>query len=56
MAKLSNEVTNSATNGEKPSKSNNCFAMDEINNQVTLINESITVIIDQIAFKQIFFL
>ena len=49
MASLSNEVTASATSGEKLANQTT-IAMDEINNQVNLINEAITVI-DQIAFQ-----
>ena len=49
MTALSNEVTTSATQGEKLANQTN-FAMDEINNQVNLINEAISVI-DQIAFQ-----
>ncbi len=49
MAKYSNGVTSSATNGEKLANQTT-IAMDEINTQVNLINESISVI-DQIAFQ-----
>ena len=49
MSKYSSSVTVSATNGEKLANQTT-VAMDEINNQVTLINESISVI-DQIAFQ-----
>ena len=49
MAKLSSEVTKSSTNGEKLANQTT-LAMDDINNQVTLINEAISVI-DQIAFQ-----
>ncbi len=49
MAKYSNEVTASSTNGEKLANQTN-ISMDEINAQVTAINEAITVI-DQIAFQ-----
>ena len=49
MAKLSNEVTASANQGEKLANQTT-VAMDEINNQVHLINDSISVI-DQIAFQ-----
>ncbi|WP_323665250.1 methyl-accepting chemotaxis protein [Aliarcobacter butzleri] len=49
MAKLSNEVTASASQGEKLANETT-VAMDEINNQVNLINEAIGVI-DNIAFQ-----
>ncbi|MFW2524847.1 HAMP domain-containing methyl-accepting chemotaxis protein [Aliarcobacter butzleri] len=49
MAKLSSEVTTSANIGEKLANETT-VAMDEINNQVHLINDSISVI-DQIAFQ-----
>ncbi|WP_431605753.1 methyl-accepting chemotaxis protein [Aliarcobacter butzleri] len=49
MAKLSSEVTTSANLGEKLANETT-VAMDEINNQVHLINDSISVI-DQIAFQ-----
>ena len=49
MAALSTEVTASATNGEKLANETT-LAMDEINIQVNMINEAITVI-DQIAFQ-----
>ncbi|QDM00986.1 methyl-accepting chemotaxis protein [Aliarcobacter butzleri] len=49
MAKLSSEVTASANQGEKLANETT-VAMDEINNQVHLINDSISVI-DQIAFQ-----
>ncbi|QKF66633.1 Cache sensor-containing MCP-domain signal transduction protein [Arcobacter venerupis] len=49
MAILSNEVTASASQGEKLANQTT-VSMDEINNQVNLINEAITVI-DQIAFQ-----
>ncbi len=49
MANYSNEVTKSAQNGEGLAKETT-VAMDNINEQVTLINEAITVI-DQIAFQ-----
>jgi methyl-accepting chemotaxis protein len=49
MSKLSNEVTASASEGERLANQTT-ISMDEINNQVNLINESITVI-DQIAFQ-----
>ena len=49
MTALSNEVTTSATQGEKLANQTT-VAMDEINNQVNLINEAISVI-DQIAFQ-----
>ncbi|MCT7910087.1 methyl-accepting chemotaxis protein [Arcobacter lacus] len=49
MAKLSSEVTTSANQGEKLANETT-VAMDEINNQVHLINDSISVI-DQIAFQ-----
>ena len=49
MAILSSEVTSAATSGEKLANETT-VAMDEINNQVELINESISVI-DQIAFQ-----
>ncbi len=49
MSKFANEVTQSASQGEKLAlKTTN--AMDEINTQVSSINEAITVI-DQIAFQ-----
>jgi methyl-accepting chemotaxis protein len=49
MAALSSSVTSSATSGEKLANETT-IAMDDINNQVNLINESISVI-DQIAFQ-----
>jgi methyl-accepting chemotaxis protein len=49
MAALSTELTGSATNGEKLANETT-LAMDEINTQVNMINEAITVI-DQIAFQ-----
>ena len=49
MANFSNNVTDSATHGEKLANQTN-VSMDEINAQVTAINEAITVI-DQIAFQ-----
>ncbi|QKF67882.1 MCP-domain signal transduction protein [Arcobacter venerupis] len=49
MAKLSNDVTASASEGERLANQTT-VSMDEINNQVNLINEAITVI-DQIAFQ-----
>ena len=49
MASFSNNVTASATHGEKLANQTN-VSMDEINAQVTAINEAITVI-DQIAFQ-----
>ncbi|MFK2823740.1 methyl-accepting chemotaxis protein [Arcobacter sp. YIC-80] len=49
MSVLANEVTNSASEGEKLA-SKTTLAMDEINDQVSSINEAITVI-DQIAFQ-----
>ena len=49
MANFSNNVTESATHGEKLANQTN-ISMDEINAQVTAINEAITVI-DQIAFQ-----
>ena len=49
MATLSNEVTASATQGEKLAN-DTTIAMDEINNQVNLINDAISII-DQIAFQ-----
>jgi len=49
MAKYATQVTNSASNGEELANST-MGAMDEINDQVTSINEAITVI-DQIAFQ-----
>ncbi|WP_457851434.1 methyl-accepting chemotaxis protein [Aliarcobacter butzleri] len=49
MATLSSSVTASATYGEKLANQTT-QAMDEINNQVNLINDSISVI-DQIAFQ-----
>ena len=49
MANYSNNVTKSVTNGEKLANQTT-LAMDEINQQVTAINEAITVI-DQIAFQ-----
>jgi methyl-accepting chemotaxis protein-2 (aspartate sensor receptor) len=49
MAKYSNSVTSSANQGEKLA-TQTTVAMDEINTQVNLINESISVI-DQIAFQ-----
>ena len=49
MASFSQNVTTSATHGEKLANQTN-VSMDEINAQVTAINEAITVI-DQIAFQ-----
>ena len=49
MATLSNEVTASATQGEKLAN-DTTIAMDEINNQVNLITDAISII-DQIAFQ-----
>ncbi|MDY0192314.1 MAG: methyl-accepting chemotaxis protein [Aliarcobacter butzleri] len=49
MANLSNDVKNSVILGEKLANQTN-LSMDEINTQVTAINEAITVI-DQIAFQ-----
>nr|WP_152018835.1 methyl-accepting chemotaxis protein [Aliarcobacter butzleri] len=49
MAALSNDVKNSVVLGEKLANQTN-LSMDEINTQVTAINEAITVI-DQIAFQ-----
>ena len=49
MAKYSNEVTNSSSQGEKLA-SQTTIAMDEINTQVNLINDAISII-DQIAFQ-----
>ena len=49
MAMLSNEVTASATQGEKLANETT-ISMDEINNQVNLINDAISII-DQIAFQ-----
>ncbi|MDN5053225.1 methyl-accepting chemotaxis protein [Aliarcobacter butzleri] len=49
MSNLSDNVTKSSTNGEKLANKTT-IAMDEINTQVNLINESISVI-DQIAFQ-----
>ena len=49
MANLSNEVTKSATKGEALA-SQTTNAMEDINTQVSAINEAITVI-DQIAFQ-----
>ncbi len=49
MSKYSNSVTKSASTGEKLANKTT-IAMDEINNQVNLITEAISVI-DQIAFQ-----
>ncbi|MDN5062522.1 methyl-accepting chemotaxis protein [Aliarcobacter butzleri] len=49
MATLSNDVKDSVVLGEKLANQTN-LSMDEINTQVTAINEAITVI-DQIAFQ-----
>ena len=49
MSNLSDNVTKSSINGEKLANKTT-IAMDEINTQVNLINESISVI-DQIAFQ-----
>ena len=49
MSKYSNSVTKSANQGEKLANQTT-IAMDEINNQVNLITEAISVI-DQIAFQ-----
>ncbi|MDD4329207.1 MAG: Cache 3/Cache 2 fusion domain-containing protein [Aliarcobacter sp.] len=49
MARYSNEVTTSSTQGEKLA-SQTTVAMDEINTQVNLINDAISII-DQIAFQ-----
>ncbi len=49
MSSLSSSVTSSATHGEKLANETT-VAMDEINNQVNLINDAISII-DQIAFQ-----
>jgi len=49
MSKISNDVTNSAKNGEELANKTT-IAMDEINTQVNLVNEAISVI-DNIAFQ-----
>jgi len=49
MSKISNDVTNSAKNGETLANKTT-IAMDEINVQVNLVNEAISVI-DNIAFQ-----
>jgi methyl-accepting chemotaxis protein len=49
MAKYSNEVTASSKHGEKLARETT-IAMDDINNQVNLINDAISII-DQIAFQ-----
>ncbi|MDK2090295.1 methyl-accepting chemotaxis protein [Aliarcobacter butzleri] len=49
MANLSNDVKNSVILGEKLANQTN-LSMDEINTQVTAINEAISII-DQIAFQ-----
>ncbi len=49
MARYSNEVTTSSSEGEKLANQTT-IAMDEINTQVTAINDAISVI-DQIAFQ-----
>ena len=49
MAKYSNEVTNSSSQGEKLA-TQTTIAMDEINTEVNLINDAISII-DQIAFQ-----
>jgi len=49
MSQLANEVTNSVKDGENLANKTN-VSMDEINKQVTSINDAITVI-DQIAFQ-----
>ena len=49
MSMLSNEVTSSASQGEKLANQTT-IAMDEINTQVNLITDAITII-DQIAFQ-----
>ena len=49
MASYSNSVTKSASDGEKLANQTT-IAMDEINNQVNLINDAISII-DQIAFQ-----
>ena len=49
MAKYSNEVTASSNKGEKLANQTT-VAMDDINTEVNLINEAITII-DQIAFQ-----
>jgi methyl-accepting chemotaxis protein len=49
MASLSNEVTASASQGEKLANQTT-ISMDEINTQVNLINDAISII-DQIAFQ-----
>ncbi|MEA3289320.1 MAG: methyl-accepting chemotaxis protein, partial [Campylobacterota bacterium] len=49
MAEHANDVTNSANEGQKLA-SNTTVAMDDINHEVTAINEAISVI-DQIAFQ-----
>ena len=49
MAKYSNEITKASSDGEKLANSTTT-AMDEINTQVNLVNDAISVI-DQIAFQ-----
>nr|WP_219993661.1 methyl-accepting chemotaxis protein [Aliarcobacter cryaerophilus] len=49
MAKYSNEITKASSEGEKLANSTTT-AMDEINTQVNLVNDAISVI-DQIAFQ-----
>ena len=49
MAKYSNEITRASSQGEKLAN-RTTQAMDEINTQVNLVNEAISVI-DQIAFQ-----
>ncbi|MCT7507032.1 HAMP domain-containing methyl-accepting chemotaxis protein [Aliarcobacter cryaerophilus] len=49
MAKYSNEITKASSNGEKLANKTT-LAMDEINTQVNLVNDAISVI-DQIAFQ-----
>ena len=52
MAKYSNDITKASKQGEELANKTT-IAMDEINTQVNLVNDAISVI-DQIAFKQIF--
>ena len=49
MAKYSNEITKASSDGEKLANKTT-LAMDEINSQVNLVNDAISVI-DQIAFQ-----
>ncbi|MGJ0298934.1 methyl-accepting chemotaxis protein [Aliarcobacter cryaerophilus] len=49
MAKYSNEITKASSDGEKLANKTT-LAMDEINTQVNLVNDAISVI-DQIAFQ-----